>query len=202
MKRVLEQKERKNDGLMVGRFKVIQTEIAGLVILERIVMEDKRGAFSRLFDAEEFRNAGMANQILQINHSITRIKGTARGLHYQHPPYAELKVVTCLKGTVYDVAVDLRHGSRTFLSWHGEFLSETNKKSIIIPRGFAHGFQTMTNDSEFLYLHDACYAPEAEGGFHIEDKRIGIKWPLPISMVSERDMKLPTIKDGYEGIKT
>ncbi len=187
--------------LMVGRFKISKTEITGLVVLERTVIEDKRGAFSRLFDAEEYQNAGMVKPILQINHSISRIKGTVRGLHYQHPPHAELKVVTCLKGEVYDVVVDLRHGSKTFLSWHGEYLSEGNKKSLVIPRGFAHGFQTLTNDCELLYFHDACYNPASEDGFHVEDKRIGIKWPLPLGVMSERDMKFSLIKDNYEGIQ-
>ena len=189
------------DNDVVGKFKIIPTPISGVVILERTAFEDSRGAFSRLFSAEEFQIAGMDKPILQINHSITRLKGTARGLHFQYPPCAEMKVVSCLKGEVFDVAVDLRCDSETFLSWHGENLTNINKKSLLIPEGFAHGFQTLTNDCELLYFHTANYSPEMEGGFNLEDTRIGIKWPLPVSGSSNRDKNLPFIDDNFEGIR-
>lgn len=171
------------------------------MIMERLVIKDNRGSFTRLFDMSEFHKAGMMNPILQINHACTKIKGTVKGLHFQNPPHSELKVVTCLRGEVFDVAVDLRRGSKTFLSWHGEYLSEFNNKTLVIPRGFAHGFQAMTNDCELLYFHDANYDPGSEGGFHVEDKRIGIKWPLPISVMSDRDMNLASIHPGFEGME-
>ena len=189
------------DNEVIGEFKIINTSIPGLMILERTAFEDSRGAFSRLFSSEEFQKAGMDKPILQINHSITRLKGTARGLHFQYPPCTEMKVVNCLKGDVFDVAVDLRHDSETFLSWYGEHLTDTNKKSLLIPEGFAHGFQTLTKDCELLYFHTANYSPEMEGGFNLEDKRIGIKWPLPVTGLSNRDKSLPFIDDDFEGIR-
>lgn len=185
---------------MSERFVFTQTPLSEVWIAERKVLEDNRGAFSRLFCADEFREIGFDKPIVQINHSITRKKGTVRGLHFQHPPHAEAKIVSCFKGEVFDIAVDLRHGSRTFLSWHGERLSGENQKSIIIPEGFAHGFQTLTDHCEMVYLHTAFYAPAAEGRFNVEDKRIAINWPLPISDLSERDSVHAFVADNYEGI--
>ena len=188
------------DNAVVGKFKIVSTPISGLVVLERTAFEDVRGVFSRLYSAETLQEAGMNKPILQINHSITRLKGTARGLHFQYPPSAEMKVVTCLRGEVFDVAVDLRHGSDTFLSWHGEYLSESNRKSLLIPEGCAHGFQTMEENCELLYFHTANYSPEMEGGVNVEDNRIGIQWPLPIQELSARDRTFPVLDSDFEGI--
>src|SRR5258708_5995830 len=122
----------------------MQTPLAGLALIERARREDQRGFFSRLFCAEELRSAGFDSPVAQINQTLTLRRGAVRGLHFQYPPHAEIKFVSVLKGEVLDVAVDLRKGSKTFLQWHGEVLSADNRRSLLIPRGFAHGFQTLT----------------------------------------------------------
>lgn len=185
---------------MNNRFTFIQTPLSGVWLVERKIFEDGRGIFSRLFCANEFQEFGIKKPIVQINHSITRKQGTVRGLHFQHPPHAEAKIITCLKGEVFDVAVDLRQGSKTFLSWHGEKLSAQNQKSIIIPEGFAHGFQALTDYCELIYLHTAFYNPETESGFNVEDKRIHIHWPLPVSDLSERDRSHVFVNNAYRGM--
>jgi dTDP-4-dehydrorhamnose 3,5-epimerase len=164
-------------------------------------MSDSRGFFARLFCIEEFRTIGLAKPIVQINHSLTAKRGTVRGLHFQYPPHTETKIVTCLHGEVFDVAVDLRADSPTFLQWHGEILSAANARSLCIPEGFAHGFQTMTEDCELLYLHTETYVPQSEDGVHPRDPRIGVQWPLPIAELSPRDEHHPMLGDGFVGMR-
>ncbi|MBI5024575.1 MAG: dTDP-4-dehydrorhamnose 3,5-epimerase [Candidatus Omnitrophica bacterium] len=185
---------------MSDRFVFGQAPLSGVWIARRNIFEDARGAFGRLFCAEEFQRIGFNKPIVQINHSITPVKGTVKGLHFQHPPHAETKIITCLKGEVFDVAVDLRQGSKTFLSWYGQRLSAENHKSIIIPEGFAHGFQTLTEHCELVYLHTEFYVPKAETAFNVTDKRIGIKWPLPVTVLSERDKSNPFVPQDYGGV--
>jgi len=185
---------------MSGRFSFTQTSLSGVWVAQRNAFEDSRGFFSRLFCADEFRKAGIDQPITQINHSMTRLKGTIRGLHFQYPPYAEFRIVSCLKGEIFDVAVDLRNGSKTFLSWHGERLSAQNQKSFVIPKGCAHGFQALTDDCELVYFHTGFYVPEKDGGFNVEDKRLGIDWPLPIGGISARDKSHVFINDDYDGV--
>lgn len=185
---------------MSARFSFKQTPLSGVWLAERKILNDTRGIFSRLFCADEFKEIGLTQQIVQINHSVTRFKGSVRGLHFQNPPHAETKIITCLKGEVFDVAVDLRQGSKTFLSWHGEKLSAESPGSIVISSGFAHGFQALTDNCELIYLHTEFYTPDTEEGFHVADKRIGIRWPLPITGLSERDKKHPFVADKYKGI--
>ncbi len=136
-----------------SRFDILPTPLDGLKVIIRKPIEDPRGFFCRFFCAEEFLEAGFQKSISQINHTFTRGKGAVRGLHFQYPPHAEGKIVSCLRGEVYDVAVDIRKGSPTFLHWHGEILSAANQRSLLIPEGFAHGFQTLTENCELLYLH-------------------------------------------------
>ena len=186
---------------MTEQFIFTKTSLLGVWIAERKYFEDKRGLFERLFCIDEFHKIGLNKPIIQINHSLTKIKGTIRGIHFQMPPNAETKIVSCMKGTVFDVAVDLRRGSETFLSWHGEKLSADNKKSIIIPEGFAHGFQALSNDCELIYMHTNYYKKEAEGGLHVRDKKIAIEWPLPIKNLSEKDKSFKFIEDDYCGVK-
>ena len=140
------------------------------------------------------------NPIAQINHTLTRNKGAVRGLHFQHPPYAEIKMVSCLKGEVLDIAVDLRNDSPTFLQWHGEILSASNRKSLLIPQGFAHGFQALTDDCELIYLHTTAYHSEAEGALNVTDTRLGISWPLSIEDLSDRDRNHALIDQNYQGL--
>jgi dTDP-4-dehydrorhamnose 3,5-epimerase len=170
------------------------------MLLQRKASEDQRGFLSRLYCATDFGMAGITKPIAQINHTLTKKRGAVRGLHYQHPPYAEIKFVSCLKGEIWDVAVDLRRDSPTFLQWHAEILSATNRKSLLIPEGYAHGFQALTEDCELLYLHTAPYRPEAEGALNIADPKLKITWPLTVDDLSERDSMHPFISHGFEGI--
>lgn len=184
----------------MSRFDFIPTPLVGLMLVQRKAIEDHRGFLSRFYCAEEFRAAGITKPIAQINHTLTRKKGAVRGLHFQHPPHAEAKLVSCLKGEILDVAVDLRRDSPTFLHWHGEILSAANRRSLLIPEGYAHGFQTLTGDCELIYLHTADYHPKAEGALNVVDPRLGIAWPLPLDDLSERDRNLPFIGSDFQGI--
>jgi dTDP-4-dehydrorhamnose 3,5-epimerase len=184
----------------MSRFTILDTPIIDLKIVERQQLGDSRGFFSRLFCTDELAAAGWLKPIAQINQTFTQKQGTIRGMHFQHPPYAENKLVNCLSGAVFDVAVDLRADSPTFLRWHGEILSAENRRSLLIPEGFAHGFQTLTEDCELIYLHTAPYHPEAEGAINVADPALTIIWPLAVSEQSERDQSLPLIGPHFSGI--
>ncbi len=164
-------------------------------------LEDERGFLERLYCAEEFSAAGWCGPIAQLNHSYTRRRGTVRGLHFQHAPCAEDKLVSCLRGEVFDVAVDLRHGSPTLLKWHAAVLSASNGRALLIPRGFAHGFQALSQDCELLYLHSSPYAAQAEGALNVRDPRLAIAWPEPISELSPRDANHALLASDYAGIQ-
>ncbi|MGT2489673.1 dTDP-4-dehydrorhamnose 3,5-epimerase family protein [Cupriavidus basilensis] len=138
--------------------------------------------------------------MVQANHSRTCKVGALRGLHFQSPPHAEMKLVRCIRGRVWDVVLDLRAGSPTFLQWHGEELSAANARMLVIPEGCAHGFQVLEPESELLYLHTASYAPEAEGGVRYDDPAFGIRWPSPVAEVSARDVSHPILSTGFSGI--
>lgn len=171
-----------------------------LLVVQRKAIEDERGFLSRFYCADEFQQAGMDMPIVQINHTLTRKKGAVRGLHFQHSPHAEKKMVSCLYGEVWDVAVDLRKDSPTFLHWHAEVLSAVNRKSLLIPEGFAHGFQTMTDDCELIYLHSSAYHPESEDALNVNDPQLSIRWPLAITELSERDRNHKLIEQNFQGI--
>ena len=184
----------------MSHFQIEETPLQGLKVIQRRPQKDLRGQFTRAFCSEELTKAGWATQVMQINHSITSAVGSVRGLHYQKPPKAERKMVLCLKGTVWDVAVDLRSSSETFLSWHAEELSAENNKAMLIPEGFAHGFQVLEKESELLYLHSEQYAPQMEDGLSPLDPRLSIPWPLPITEISDRDRGFPILTDKYKGV--
>ncbi len=184
----------------MSRFDFIQMPLSGLMLIQRKVIEDHRGFLSRFYCAEEFAAAGINKPVAQINHTLTRKKGAVRGLHFQNPPHAEIKLVSCMKGEIWDVAVDLRRDSPTFLQWHGDILSATNRKSLLIPEGYAHGFQALTEDCELIYLHTSAYHSEAEGALNVADPKLNIAWPLPIDDLSERDRNHPFIKSDWQGI--
>lgn len=184
----------------MARFDFEPTPIAGLTVVQRQRLEDSRGFLSRLYCAKEFKVVGIYQPIVQINHTLTRHKGTVRGMHLQLPPYAETKLVSCLHGEVFDVAVDLRKDSPSFLHWHGVVLSSENQRSLLIPEGFGHGFQTLTDDCELVYLHTAAYEPAAEGAVNINDPRLAITWPQEITEISERDRTHPLLTAEFEGI--
>ena len=185
---------------MTGRFTIEPTPIEGLTLLTRRRMEDERGFLERMFCARDLAEIGIEVGPVQVNRTLTRRKGAVRGLHFQHPPHAEIKIVSCLRGRVQDVAVDLRRGSPTFLTWFAAELSEENGKSLVIPRGFAHGFQTLTDDCELLYVHSDYYEPAAEAGFNAGDETIAVKWSLPVSEMSARDRSLPRVGEEFEGL--
>ena len=184
----------------MDRFACTKTPIEGLRVIERRVISDSRGFLSRLFCWEDMRTIGWNKPIVQINHTLTRQTATVRGLHFQYPPHAEMKLVTCIRGQIWDVAVDLRAKSPTFLCWHAEVLSAENCRSLLIPEGFAHGFQSLTSDCEILYMHSDAYASIAEGGVNVRDPKVSITWPLPISEISVKDAKCPLLEPNFEGV--
>ncbi len=190
----------RNGVLTMPRFDFIATPLADLLIVQRKTIEDHRGFFSRFYCADEFRAFGLDKPIAQINHTLTRRKGAIRGLHFQRPPYAETKLVSCLFGEIFDVAVDLRRDSPTFLKWHGVILSALNRQSLLIPEGFAHGFQALTEKCELIYLHTSAYRPESEGALNVVDPKLRIAWPLMIAEISERDRGQNFIEQDYQGI--
>jgi dTDP-4-dehydrorhamnose 3,5-epimerase len=185
---------------MGERMKLRQTSIPGLGVAESTLQIDERGFFTRLYCKEELREIIGTRQIVQINQSRTQTVGTVRGLHYQHAPHAEMKLVRCIKGRVWDVAVDLRAGSSTCLKWHAEELSEANANMMVIPEGCAHGFQVLEEDTELLYLHTAIYTPSAEGGIRPTDPRLSISWPLAIENTSDRDRNHPLLTSEFTGL--
>lgn len=136
-----------------------------------------------------------------MNLSRTFAKGTIRGLHFQKEPYAEGKIVLCLRGEIFDVAVDLRKNSPTFLKWHADILSASRLEGFAIPKGFAHGFQSLTNDVEIMYLHSEPFHSEAESGIHVFDPSLGISWPVEVSLISPRDAALPRLAADFTGIE-
>lgn len=185
----------------MARFDFIPAPLAGLVEVQRKAIEDHRGFLSRFYCAEEFSEAGLNKTVTQINHTLTKNGGVVRGMHFQYPPHVEAKLVSCLRGEIFDVAVDLRSGSPTFLQWHGVVLSAQNRRSLLIPEGFAHGFQTLTEDCELIYLHTAAYHPESEGALNAADPRLGIQWPLATTEISDRDRSHKMIEQDFQGIQ-
>lgn len=181
------------------RLEIHDTPLAGLFRVDRRLLGDARGYLARVFCAEELREAGWLGPVAQVNHTFTADRGTVRGLHFQRAPHTEAKLVSCMAGEVWDVAVDLRAGSPTFGRWHAERLSAANGRALLIPAGFAHGFQALSREAAMLYLHSAAYAPQAEGGLHCADPRLAIAWPLPVRGLSARDAALPALTDSFQG---
>lgn len=183
---------------MASRFDTAETGLGGLWVVTRRRLEDHRGYLSRLFCPDELGPFGLS-AVAQINQTLTRRRGAIRGMHFQYAPWAEAKLVICLRGEILDVAVDLRKGSPTYLQWHAEVLSPENQRSLLIPEGFAHGFQTLNDDCELLYVHSAPYRPDAEGGVHPLDPRLAIRWPLEVTDMSDRDGAHRFIDDSFKG---
>lgn len=184
----------------MARFRFVPTPLQGLFGAERMRLQDARGFLARLYCQEEFAAAGCALSIAQINHTLTRNQGALRGMHFQRPPHAEIKLVSCVRGEVFDVAVDLRAGSPTFLQWHAQILSPENGMALFIPQGFAHGFQAMREDCELVYLHSTSYHPESEGALNALDPKLAIEWPLPVGEMSERDRGHAFLTTDFSGI--
>jgi dTDP-4-dehydrorhamnose 3,5-epimerase len=186
---------------MSGRFEVHATPLDGLVVLERKPMGDARGSLTRMFCARELARFLGGSSVVQANFTRTALRGTVRGLHLQSPPFGEDKLVSCMRGKVWDVAVDVREGSPTFLKWHAEVLDGDGHRSMLVPKGFAHGFQALTDDCELLYFCTAAHEPSAELGLDALDPDLGIAWPETVSLRSARDMAHPPVRQGFRGVR-
>lgn len=179
----------------------IETKLKGAYVIELNPLEDERGMFARVFCKKEFSKIKHDKEFVQFNHSLNEKKGILRGLHYQEPPFAEIKLIRCIRGALFDVIVDIRKSSSTFLQWTGVELSETNMKMMYVPEGFAHGFQTLNDSTELLYHHTNFYEPSAERGIRYNDSMIGIQWPDKVPIISEKDTNYPLLKTGFTGIE-
>ena len=177
-----------------------ETALKGSFIISLEPYSDERGWFARTFCKKEFEKIGHHKEWVQMNHSFTIHKGTVRGMHFQLPPFTEIKMVRCIAGAVLDVIVDIRKDSATFLQWFSVELSAANKQMIYIPEGFAHGFQTLESNSELIYHHTAFYQPGVEGGLFYNDPLLNIQWPLPIQNISARDTNHPLLDNNFKGI--
>lgn len=178
----------------------VPADIEGLFTIRLKKLEDERGLFARTFCKNEFRQIGFDDEFVQFNHSFSKHKGTVRGIHFQNTPYSETKLIRCIQGAVYDVAVDLREGSPTFLHHFGIELSAENMISILIPEGFAHGFQTLEDNSALIYHHTQYYTPDADAGLRFNDPALDIHWKLPTVMISEKDKSYKLIDNNFKGI--
>ncbi len=179
----------------------IKTPFAGLFLIQAKPIKDDRGLFGRTFCKKEFAEINFTKDFVQFNHSLTLKKGTVRGLHFQLPPYSETKLIRCVQGKIYDTAVDLRKNSPTFLQHFDTELSAESMMSILIPEGFAHGYQTLEDNSAFIYHHTQFYTPGSESGIRYDDPLLKIKWPLPIVNVSEKDKSQNLLETNFKGIE-
>lgn len=184
----------------MGRLTFEATPLLGLQLVRGEPVADERGRFERVYDAEAFASWRPGLCWSQVNVSRTQCAGTVRGMHFQSPPAAEAKLVCCLRGRVFDVAVDLRAGSPTFLHWHGVTLDADTPLNVLIPEGFAHGFQSLTDDAQLLYFHTAPWSPKHEGRLRHDDPALAISWPMPVSQVSDRDRAAPPLTADFPGL--
>jgi dTDP-4-dehydrorhamnose 3,5-epimerase len=181
--------------------KFIETDLKGAYIIDLEPRKDDRGFFARTFCKREFKEITHTKEFVQFNHSMSARKGTLRGMHYQVPPSSEIKLIRCIRGKVFDVIIDLRSGSPTFLKHIGVILSEENMKMIYVPEGFAHGFQTLEDNAQMIYHHTEYYNPENERGLHHKDPVLNIEWPLAPVNLSDKDQKYLYIDTNFKGIK-
>jgi dTDP-4-dehydrorhamnose 3,5-epimerase len=178
-----------------------ETALKNSFVIDLTPFQDDRGWFARTFCEREFAAIRHQKHWVQLNHSFTAKKGTIRGMHYQLPPFSEIKLVRCIAGAVWDVIVDIREGSPTFLQWFGIELSAENKKMLYIPEGFAHGFQALTDKCELIYHHSEFYTPHTEGGLRFDDSILNIDWRLPLTEISDRDKNHPPLDNNFKGIR-
>ena len=171
--------------------KFVETELPGVYVIELEFLRDDRGSFARTYCAEEFDDLGIAFSVAQANISLNKYAGTVRGMHFQTDPHAESKIVRCTQGAIHDVAIDLRQESETYCEWLAVELNADNRFALLIPKGFAHGFQTLSDDTEVHYLMSAPYRPGAATGVRYNDPAFGVDWPLDVSNISERDLSWP-----------
>jgi len=182
--------------------KRIDTQIDDLFIVKLNQHIDNRGSFSKVFCSDLFKTFGVRKSIKQVNISNTSKSGIIRGMHFQYPPYAETKIIKCISGAVFDVAIDIRRDSETFLNWHGEYLNSGEEKVFVIPEGFAHGFQALEDKSQLLYFHTEKYNKEHEAGISYKDPLVQINWPIyPAFGVSERDSSFTSLDALFKGVE-
>jgi dTDP-4-dehydrorhamnose 3,5-epimerase len=181
--------------------KIITTPLDGLLEIQSDVFDDERGSFTRLFCDTNFSEIRPNLHFCQINLSYTAKSGTVRGLHFQKPPSAEAKLIRCLKGRAFDVVVDIRMDSPTFLRWHAIKLSPNANNSVFIPEGFAHGFQALEDNTELLYFHTAPWRKQDEDTLHFNDPQIGIQWPLAVSSISDKDRNSALLDVDFMGLR-
>jgi dTDP-4-dehydrorhamnose 3,5-epimerase len=174
--------------------------LAGAGIIEMQPLVDERGFFARAFCTQEFAKLGLQSTFAQANNTLTKTKGTVRGFHYQLPPSAEVKVVRCIRGSVYDVIVDIRPHSATYLQSFGAELSQDNRRMMYVPRGFAHGFMSLTDDSELYYMVSTPYDRDRERGLRHDDPALGVTWPLPVTTISAKDSAWPDLDLAFHGL--
>jgi dTDP-4-dehydrorhamnose 3,5-epimerase len=173
----------------------VQTDLCGAWLIEPVPARDPRGYFARTFCAREFADHGLTTGFVQNSTSQSAARGTLRGMHFQRAPHAEAKVVSCLKGAIWDVIIDLRPESPTYRGWQGFELTSDNRHELYIPEGFAHGFQTLGDDAEVGYLISNFYEPQAASGVRYDDPAFAIDWPLPFTVISEKDRTWPDFVD-------
>jgi len=178
-----------------------ETSIHGCFVIGCEPVKDERGIFYRTFDRQEFERMGRTKTFIQHNVSINHKKGTVRGMHYQVPPHAEAKLIQCIAGKVFDVILDLRKNSATFLKWISVELSAEACNQVWIPEGCAHGFQTLEDHSTLLYCHTAAYNKDAEAGIRTDDPQIRVSFPLPVSAISMRDQNHPLLASTFNGLE-
>lgn len=176
------------------------TTLEGSYLVHPERFSDDRGWFARTYCANEFKQIGHRDEWVQMNHSYTAKRGTVRGMHYQLPPFREIKLVRCIRGKIFDVIVDIRKDSPTFLKWFGVELNDTEMKMLYIPEGFAHGFQSLSDDCELIYMHSEFYQPGHEGGIKYNDQLVNIQWPEDITVISNRDESHPALNENFKGI--
>lgn len=179
--------------------KFLPLDLTGAFLIDLEKRGDDRGFFARFFCENEFAQHGLVTRFVQINNSLTSKKGTLRGMHYQLPPAAEVKVVRCTRGALYDVILDLRPHSQTFGRWFGEELTAENRRMMYVPEGFGHGFVTLEPDTEAIYLVSAPYSPAAERGIRYDDPKFGMRWPLTPTEISDKDRSWPDYSPEYHG---
>jgi dTDP-4-dehydrorhamnose 3,5-epimerase len=179
-----------------------ETRFQGALIISLELREDQRGFFARSWCRDEFLEAGVDIDVVQGNVSFSKTRGTLRGMHFQRPPYQEAKLIRCARGAIYDAIVDLRPDSPTFGQWLGVELTQSNYRMLLVPEGFAHGFETLEDDTEVTYLVSQVYTPGSEGGLRYNDPSIGIQWPLDPQVISEKDLAWPEFEhDAFEFMK-
>jgi dTDP-4-dehydrorhamnose 3,5-epimerase len=172
-----------------------ETRLQGALLVALIPFEDERGSFSRQFCRREFADRGLVSDFVQHSSSRSKHVGTLRGMHFQRPPYTEAKLVSCRQGAIWDVIVDLRAGSPTYRQWQGFELTAENQLELYIPKGFAHGFQSLRDDTEVSYLISEYYVPSASDGIRYDDPAFPIDWPLSIAVISQKDRDWPLFSD-------